>query len=182
VAAKQGVNAAMEAAHQVLQMSTLGDEEKGTTVNWTVIKSGDRSNVVPDQATAVADIRVSQPEEFDRVEQDLKRLATKQLLKDSKVNVELRRGFPPMPPSPVTDALAKKANDIYGELGRQLTLEHTGGAADASLMFALGVPTLDGLGIVGGGIHTPQEYAEIDSIAPRIYLLARLIQEYGKGQ
>jgi len=182
VAAKQGVNAAMEAAHQVLQLSTLGDEEKGTTVNWTVIKSGDRSNVVPDQATAVADIRVSQPEEFDRVEQDLKRLAANQLLKDSKVNVELRRGFPPMPPSPVTDALAKKANDIYGELGRQLTLEHTGGAADASLMFALGVPTLDGLGIVGGGIHTPQEYAEIDSIAPRIYLLARLIQEYGKGQ
>ncbi|UGQ47233.1 glutamate carboxypeptidase [Massilia endophytica] len=181
VAAKQGVNAAMEAAHQVIQLSELGNEEKGTTVNWTVLKSGDRSNVIPDLATAQADIRVSVPEEFDRVEQDIARISSKQLIKDAKVSIHLRRGFPPMPQSPVTDALAAKANEIYGELGRKLTLESTGGAADASLMFAAGVPTLDGLGIVGGGIHTPGEYAEIESIPPRVYLLARLIQEAGKG-
>jgi len=86
-----------------------------------------------------------------------------------------------MPASPITDAIARRATDIYAELGRKLTLESTGGAADASLIFAAGVPTLDGLGIVGGGIHTAEEYAEVDSIVPRLYLLARLIQEYGKG-
>jgi glutamate carboxypeptidase len=178
VAASQGRNAALEAAHQVVQLSKLGNGE--TTVNWTVLHSGDRSNVIPDRATAQADVRVAVAEEFDRVEHDIERISANKLIPEAEVDIHLRRGFPPMPASPVTDALAHRASDIYAELGRKLTLESTGGAADASLIFAAGVPTLDGLGIVGGGIHTADEYAEIDSIAPRLYLLARLIQTYGQ--
>lgn len=181
VAPKQGVNAALEASHQLVQLSQLGEDAKGTTVNWTVIKGGERSNVIPDQATAQADVRVVQPEEFDRVEKDMRRIAAKQLVPDAKVEIALKRSFPPMPPSPVTDAVARAASDIYAELGRKLTLESSGGAADSSIVFAAGVPTIDGLGIVGGGIHTADEYAEVDSIAPRIYLLARLIQQFGRG-
>ena len=178
VAATQGRNAALEAAHQVVQLSKLGNGE--TTVNWTVIHSGDRSNVIPDRATAQADVRVAVAEEFDRVEHDIERISANKLIPEAEVAIHLRRGFPPMPASPITDALARRASGIYAELGRKLTLESTGGAADASLIFAAGVPTLDGLGIVGGGIHTADEYAEIDSIAPRLYLLARLIQTYGQ--
>ncbi|AVR95575.1 glutamate carboxypeptidase [Pseudoduganella armeniaca] len=180
VAPKQGVNAALEAAHQMVQLSQLGDEAKQTTVSWTVIKGGERSNVIPDQATAQADVRVMQPEEFDRVERDMRRIAAKQLVPEAQVGITLKRSFPPMPPSPKTDALARAATAIYAELGRKLTLESSGGAADSSLAFAAGVPTIDGLGIVGGGIHTAEEYAEVDSIAPRIYLLARLIRQFGK--
>ncbi|WP_395405958.1 glutamate carboxypeptidase [Pseudoduganella sp. UC29_106] len=181
VAAKEGRNAALEAAHQVLQLSKLGDDAKQTTVNWTVIKSGDRSNVIPDHASAQADVRVAVAEEFDRVEHDIERISAQRLIPETQVAIHLRRGFPPMPASPITDAIAQRATDIYAELGRKLTLESTGGAADASLIFAAGVPTLDGLGIVGGGIHTAEEYAEVDSIVPRLYLLARLMQEYGRG-
>ncbi|HEX8605288.1 MAG TPA: glutamate carboxypeptidase [Pseudoduganella sp.] len=181
VAPKQGVNAALEAAHQVVQLSRLGDDAKETTVSWTVIQGGDRSNVIPDHAKATADVRVKTPDEFDRVERDLRRLAANQLVPDAKVAVVLKRGFPPMAASPVTDGLAQKATAVYAEIGRKLTLESSGGAADASLVFAAGLPTLDGLGIVGGGIHTADEYAEVDSIAPRIYLLARLVQEYGRS-
>jgi len=178
VAATQGRNAALEAAHQVVQLSQLGNDQ--STVNWTVIKSGERSNVIPDLATAQADVRVSVAGEFDRIEHEIERISVNKLIPDAQVQIHLRRGFPPMPASPVTDALARRATDIYAELGRKLTLESTGGAADASLIFAAGTPTLDGLGIVGGGIHTADEYAEIDSIAPRLYLLARLIQSYGQ--
>ncbi|WEF30898.1 glutamate carboxypeptidase [Pseudoduganella chitinolytica] len=180
VAPKQGVNAALEAAHQLVQLSQLGDEAKQTTVNWTVVQGGERSNVIPDRATAQADVRVMQPEEFDRVERDMRRLAARQLVPEARVEIALKRSFPPMPPSPTTDALARTASAIYAELGRKLTLESSGGAADSSLVFAAGVPTIDGLGIVGGGIHTAEEYAEVDSIAPRIYLLARLIRQFGK--
>ncbi|WP_338770932.1 glutamate carboxypeptidase [Massilia sp. METH4] len=180
VAPKQGVNAALEAAHQVVQLSRLGDDAKETTVSWTVIHGGERSNVIPDHARATADVRVKTPEEFDRVERDMRSIAAKKLVPEAQIALSLTRGFPPMPPSAVTDGLAARAASIYAEIGRKLTLESTGGAADASLMFAAGVPTLDGLGIVGGGIHTADEYAEVDSIAPRIYLLARLIQEYGR--
>ncbi|WUR14362.1 glutamate carboxypeptidase [[Empedobacter] haloabium] len=180
VAPKQGVNAALEAAHQLVQLSRLGDEAKQTTVSWTVIKGGERSNVIPDRASAQADVRVMQPEEFDRVERDMRRIAASQLVPEAKVEIALKRSFPPMPPSSTTDALARAASSIYAELGRKLTLESSGGAADSSLAFAAGVPTIDGLGIVGGGIHTAEEYAEVDSIAPRIYLLARLIRQFGK--
>ena len=180
VAPDSGRNAAMEAAHQMLQLSKLADPGKQTTVNFTVIKSGERSNVIPDLATAQADVRVAVPEEFDRVEQDLARISANRLIPDTKVSAKLRRGFPPMPKSPVTDGVAAKAQAVYGELGRKLTLESSGGAADSSLTYAAGVPTIDGLGIVGGAIHTPEEYAEVESIAPRVYLLARLIQEYGR--
>ena len=179
VAPEAGRNAAMEAAHQVLQLSQLADSAKRTTVNFTVLKAGERSNVIPDHAHAQADVRVVVADEFDRVERDLARLSAQRLIPDTQVTASLRRGFPPMPPSATTDALAARAQAIYGEIGRTLTLESSGGAADASLTLAAGVPSIDGLGIVGGGIHTADEYAEVDSIAPRLYLLARLIMEYG---
>jgi glutamate carboxypeptidase len=181
VAPKQGVNAALEAAHQVVQLSRLGDDAKETTVSWTVVQGGDRTNVIPDHARALADVRATTPEEFDRVERDLHRIAARQLVPDAKVSAVLKRDFPPMPASPVTNGLARRATAIYAEIGRKLTLESSGGAADASLLFAAGLPTIDGLGIVGGGIHTADEYAEVDSIGPRIYLLARLVQEYGRS-
>lgn len=68
VAPELGRNAAMEAAHQILQLGKLGDAEKKTTINFTVLNAGDRVNVIPDQATAKADVRAAVPEEFDRIE------------------------------------------------------------------------------------------------------------------
>ena len=74
------------------------------------------------------------------------------------------------------------AQGIYGELGRTLTIEGSGGAADSSLSASVGTPTLDGYGIVGGNIHTPEEYAEVASVVPRIYLLSRMIMKVAGAQ
>ncbi|WP_447892499.1 M20/M25/M40 family metallo-hydrolase [Pseudomonas marginalis] len=180
VAPELGRNAAMEAAHQILQLSKLGDEEKKTTINFTVIKAGDRTNVIPDQATAKADVRAALPEEFDRIEKDLVRVSANKLIPETEVTTTLKRGLPPMPQTPESDKLVAIAQGIYGELGKKLTIEGSGGAADASLSAGVGTPTLDGFGIVGGNIHTPQEYAEVESVAPRIYLLSRMIMELSK--
>ncbi|OCW23977.1 glutamate carboxypeptidase [Pseudomonas aylmerensis] len=180
VAPELGRNAAMEAAHQILQLGKLGDEEKKTTINFTVLKAGDRVNVIPDQATAKADVRAALPEEFDRIEKDLARVSANKLIPDTEVNTSLLRGLPPMPQTPESDKLVAIAQGIYGELGKKLTIEGSGGAADASLSAGVGTPTLDGFGIVGGNIHTPEEYAEVESVAPRIYLLSRMIMELSK--
>ena len=177
VAPDSGRNAAYEVAHQVLQLGKLGDRDKQTTVNFTVIKAGDAKNVIPDHASAIADVRVVVPEEFDRVERDLTRVSANKLIPETEVKASLVRGFPPMPKNEASDRLATVAQTIYSELGRKLTLEASGSAADASLAAGVGTPTLDGFGIVGGGIHTPDEYAEIGSIVPRLYLLARMIME-----
>jgi len=68
------MNAAMEAAHQMLQMAGLGDSSKLTTVNFKVINSGDRTNVIPDTAMVRGDLRVREASEFDRMEKDMARL------------------------------------------------------------------------------------------------------------
>ncbi len=180
VAPELGRNAAMEAAHQILQLGKLGDEDKKTTINFTVINAGDRTNVIPDHATAKADVRAALPEEFDRIEKDLVRVSANKLIPETEVTTTLKRGLPPMPQTAESDKLVAIAQGIYGELGKQLTIEGSGGAADASLSAGVGTPTLDGFGIVGGNIHTPEEYAEVESVVPRVYLLSRMIMELSK--
>lgn len=175
VAPESGRNAAMEAAHQMLQMASLGDSAKLTTVNFTVFNSGDRLNTIPNAATVRGDIRVREAAEFDRVEKDMARLAEKKLIADTEVKTSLTRGMPPMPVNPGTEALARRAQAIYGELGLKLTMEGSGGAGDANYSSATGAASLDGFGIVGGNIHTENEYAELNSIAPRLYLLTRML-------
>ncbi|UZE25562.1 M20/M25/M40 family metallo-hydrolase [Pseudomonas sp. B21-056] len=177
VAPELGRNAAMEAAHQILQLGKLGDADKKTTINFTVLNAGDRTNVIPDKATAKADVRAAVPEEFDRIEKDLARVSQDKLIADTEVTTSLKRGLPPMPQTAESDRLMAMAQGIYGELGRKLTEEGSGGAADASLSAGVGTPTLDGFGIVGGNIHTPEEYAEVESVVPRVYLLSRMIME-----
>ncbi len=177
VAPDKGRNAAVELAHQVMQLQEIGDKEKGTTFNVTVLKAGTASNIIPEDAEATADVRAAVPEEFDRVERDLKARVSSTLIPDTTVTARLERNFPPMPKNAGTDKLAEAAQKIYGELGKTLTLEGSGGAADASIAAGAGVPTIDGLGIVGGEIHTPNEYAEVGSVTPRLYLLTRLMME-----
>jgi len=177
VAPEAGRNAAMEAAHQMLQMSKLGDSSKLTTVNFTVIKSGDRANVIPNAATVRGDMRATDPAEFDRVEKEMARLAETRLIAGTEVKSSLTRGMAPMPATPRAESLAARAQAIYGELGMKLTLEGSGGAADANFASAAGAPTLDGFGIVGGATHSEDEYAELNSIAPRLYLLTRMIMD-----
>jgi glutamate carboxypeptidase len=172
-----GHNAATELAYQVLQLGKLGDAAKQTTFNVTVLKAGDATNVIPDHAVAYADVRVAVPEEFDRVRRDMARMSANQLVDGTEVTTSLVRSFPPMPRNEASDRLAAKAQAIYGEIGRKLTLEMSGGAADSSLSAGVGTPTLDGFGIVGGNAHAPEEYAEVDSVVPRLYLLTRMIME-----
>lgn len=182
VSPELGRNAATEVAHQVLQLGNLSDAEKKTSVNFTVIEAGDRINVIPDHAVAKADVRAALPEEFDRVEKDLARISANKRIADTEVTTRLERGLPPMPQTAASDRLLAMAQGIYGELGRTLTVEGSGGAADASIAAGAGVPTLDGFGIVGGKLHTPEEYVELDSVTPRIYLLTRMLVELSKGQ
>jgi glutamate carboxypeptidase len=181
VAPDSGRNAALELAYQILQLSNLANRDKGTTLNFTVLKAGDRTNVIPDYAVAEGDVRATVPEEFDRVEKQLSIMAQKKLIPDTEVTTSLKRLIPPMPQAQ-TDVLSTMAQSIYGELSKKLTMEGVGGAADASFAAGVSTPTLDGLGIVGDDGHTDREYVEVESIVPRFYLLTRMLMELGPGK
>jgi glutamate carboxypeptidase len=176
-----GRNAATEMAHQALQLGKLEDPVKLTTVNVTVVQSGDRENVIPDYAVAKADVRALTTDEFSRVERDLAEMVKNKLIPDTQITATLTRGFPPMPRNAATDALAAQAKRVYAELGRNLGMEGAGGAADSSFCAGVGTPSLDGLGLIGSGGHGPDEFADLESMVPRLYLLSRLVMEAGKG-
>ena len=177
----KGVNALMELIEQIPALAGLADPAKGTTVNFTVFHSGDKTNVIPDKALAKADIRFLLPEEMDRLEREAAEVITRKLLPESQIRLTFTRGRPPFPKNAATDALIEKAQNLYQEIGKKLTVSGTGGGSDGNYTVSVGVPTIDSLGFVGGGSHAIDEYLDIKSIAPRLYLLSRLMMDLGAG-
>lgn len=176
---EKGCNALLEAAHQTLQLRKIGDPNKQTTVNFTVFQAGDRLNTIPDFAKVQADVRVLEAQEYIRIERDLGRLSQNKLLPCTEIKVLAAQGRPPFPPNPKTDALVKKAQAIYQNIGLKLGVEGSGGGTDGNYAASVGTATLDALGPVGGGAHGSDEYIDLDRIAPRIYLLTKLLMDLG---
>ncbi len=180
----KGRNATLELAHQIVQLSELGNEAKMTSVNWTVLdKTNTALNVIPDLAKAQADVRVLFPEEYDRVMKEAEKLSAKNLVPDTKVKLELVKGRPPFAKNEGTDKLTGYLQKIYSsELELPLAIEGSGGGSDANYAAMAGSIAVDGLGIVGGNDHSPDEFIELNSIVPRLYLLTRIIMDIGAGR
>ena len=102
---------------------------------------------------------------------------------DTTVTLELAKGRPPFVGDARTMALAKKAQAIYQELdGRKLALHPiTGGGTDAGFASQSGkAAVLESMGLPGAGYHARDEYIEIDTIVPRLYLTSRMLIELGR--
>jgi glutamate carboxypeptidase len=183
-APEQGRNAGLELAHQVLRLKDLGDPAKGTTVNWTVLASGERLNIIPDTASAKADLRYSDPSELARVERDAVQLSREHLVPDTQVSVRVVDRRPPFSKNSASEQLATLATRVYLGLGRELGSVAARFGTDAGYAYRAGhakPAVLEGLGIVGGGLHASDEWADVDSIAPRLYLTLKLIELLGGG-
>jgi glutamate carboxypeptidase len=177
---EKGRNAVIEAAQQALRLGSLADPSRQTTVNVTVFEGGNASNVIPDHAIVKADVRAFRPEEFDRIEKGLQELAAHTSIPDVQVQARLTRTFPPWPRAASTDALLARAQRLYAEIGGTLTEAVVGSSADVALAAETGTPSIDGVGIRGGGAHGPEDYAELASIVPRVYLLTRMLMDLGR--
>ncbi|MDJ0460752.1 M20/M25/M40 family metallo-hydrolase [Streptomyces sp. H27-C3] len=164
-----GINALIEAAHQVLDVAALGRPDIGTTVTPTVASAGTLDNVVPAEATVVVDVRVESVGEKDRIEAAFAALAPH--LDGAKITVRGSVGRPPMPES-ASAGLFAVAKRLLPELEGRVV----GGGSDGNFTAALGVPTLDGLGAVGGGAHADHEYLVVEAMADRANLVAGLVK------
>ncbi len=172
---EKGRSAIIEAAHKVLALTALNGRWPGTTVNVGVIRGGTRANVVPAEVELEVDSRSTDPQAQDALEQAIAEIAAQSTVPDVTCTVERRNLWRPMVKTPAIALLAQNAIDIAARLGFELRDAATGGASDANTISGLGVPTLDGLGPVGGADHAPGEYLEIDSIVPRVTLVAALL-------
>ncbi|WP_406513431.1 M20 family metallopeptidase [Streptomyces sp. NBC_00161] len=170
-----GVNALIEAAHQVLDIAALGRPGIGTTVTPTVASAGTLDNVVPAEATVIVDVRVESADEKERIESAFAALAPH--LEDARITVHGSIGRPPMPESAAAGLFAVARQLLPGLEGRSV-----GGGSDGNFTAALGVPTLDGLGAVGGGAHAEHEYVVIEAMAERANLVAGLVHAIQNAQ
>ena len=175
VAPEEGRSAIVELAHQVVRIQELQDLAAGTTMNVGVIQGGTTTNVVPAQASADIDVRVSTLAEAERVEGALRALAP--ITPGTRLTISGGFNRPPMERSPAIAALFEQARRIGRALGLELTEGSTGGGSDGNFTAAMGVPTLDGLGARGGGAHADDEHIIIDSLTERAALLAALLLE-----
>jgi len=171
---EEGVNAIEELAHQVVAIQALTDYAAGTTVNVGVVSGGTRSNVVPESAWARVDVRVMNQAEADRLDASLRSLQPH--LKGARLEVTGGINRPPMVRTAAGLSLFQKAAEIAAELGFSVTETGTGGGSDGNFTAALGVPTLDGLGVVGDGGHAQHEHVVISSLPERAALLAGLLR------
>lgn len=183
-APEQGRNALLELAYQLLQTEKVADDMNDAQLNWTTVEAGSKRNQIPAQAQAGGDVRILNEKAGERLLKALqKKISESKQVADTTTQVRIEPGRPPYVAGPKGEALARRAQAIYQELdGRKLILiPHTFGGTDAGYAARSGKPAvLESLGLAGWGYHARNEYIEIDSIAPRLYLASRLLIELGK--
>ena len=178
---EKGRSAILEAANQVLALHALNGRWPTVTVNTGVIHGGTRPNVVAERCEMKVDLRAATREAFDAASAEVERLAGAPTVAGVSVAVRRIAAHPPMERRDASGRLVALAVAIAAELGFDLRDAATGGASDANTCAALGVPTLDGLGPVGGDDHSVDEWLDLESVVPRTALLAALIGRVGEG-
>ena len=169
-----GHSAVLEMARFVEEVSGWTDLNEGRTVNVGVIVGGTRSNVIAAQCRAEVDVRVVTMDDAPRVEKMFRGLRTRDAACTLRVSGGINR--PPMERSAGTVKLFQQAQRLAAEIGLDLQEAATGGGSDGNFTAAIGVPTLDGMGAVGGGAHSPGEYVVAGHLVERTALLAGMLQ------
>lgn len=167
-----GVNAISELARQLLRVEKLARPRRGLTLTPGTIAGGTRSNVVPEFATASIDVRV--PTQRDRKDIERKMRALRPFHPEARLEIAGGVNRPPLERR-MSRGLFRHAQRVARELGMELSEASTGGGSDGNFTAALSVPTLDGLGGVGGGAHARDEHVVIGELPRRAALIASLL-------
>jgi glutamate carboxypeptidase len=171
---ERGVNAAIEAAHQVLAIAALADAGAGTTVTPTVVSAGTVTNTVPAAASVAVDVRAGTLSEQQRVDAALRGLRPR--LAGAQLSVRTAMQVPPFEPGASRELFAMAREAAADEGLPPLAGVAVGGGSDGNVTAALGIPTLDGLGAVGGNAHAEGEWASLAAMPQRAALAAGLIR------
>ncbi len=180
----QGRNALVEASHQIGQTVDIAKGIPGAQLNWTTLNAGKVRNQIPELAVAGGDVRLTAAGAGEKLVAALQaQAAASKRVPDTTVEFALGAGRPPFVGGERTLALAKKAQAIHAELGGKPLSIHpaSGGGTDAGFANRSGkAVVLESLGLPGWGYHARDEYIDLDSIVPRLYLSTRLLMDLGR--
>ena len=177
---EKGRNAILAGAELTRAIHALNGRWPDVTANVGVFNAGTRPNVVPDRAELQVDIRAMTAASLEAALAAIRDLAAAPAVPDVSVEIETMHQWAPMEKLERSGRLADHVISLARRLGFETMDVATGGASDANTTSGMGVPSIDGLGPIGGLDHSPAEYLEVDSIVPRLALFAALLLEVGR--
>ena len=177
---EKGRSAILEAARIVTDLHALNGRWAGVTVNVGTIEGGTRPNVVADRCSMEVDVRSMTREGLETVEAAIAEVLVPRAVPGVRVELTQSARHWPMEKLERSGRLVDHAVGLAADLGFELHDAATGGASDANTTAGMGLPSIDGLGPIGGLDHAPGEYLEVVSIVPRTVLLAALIAAVGR--
>jgi glutamate carboxypeptidase len=175
---EEGRSALLALCREILRCDRLNDGADGLTVVAGTMMSGTTPNVVPDRAEARFDLRAPKSVALERAVAGMSRFGSHQ---DVRIALEDVAITPGMERNAAVDALFAEAQAIGTSLGKSIGGVASGGQSDGNWAASMGIPTVDGLGPIGGLDHTPDEYLDLPSVPERCGLLAGLIDSVGHG-
>jgi glutamate carboxypeptidase len=172
LAPQEGINAIHELAHQLARLEKWNDLRRGVTINAGLVEGGTRTNVIPDRARAVLDLRAMRVSDMRKLERGLRSLRPIH----PGARLEITGGFdrPPLEHK-MSATLFARAKSLAAQMNLSLGECTVGGGSDGNFTAAAGVPTLDGLGAVGDGAHSSHEHVLVNTMPARAALLAALL-------
>ena len=172
---EKGRSAILAAADLVQRLHLLNGRWQGVTVNVGVISGGTRPNVVAERCDLEVDVRAVGRDELEEVEGEIQAMIRSLSVEDTTAEMTELHRWAPMEKLARSGRLAATTIALGDRLGITFEDQATGGAGDANTTAGMGVPTIDGLGPIGGNDHGPAEYLEVASIVPRTTLFAALL-------
>lgn len=177
IAPQDGVSAIQEMAYKILELHTLTNHDEGISVNVGLIKGGTSSNTVAPNASAEIDVRITTNEQGIEIDEKIKKIC--QIAKLEGIKLTLTGGInrPPMVKTSQSAELVELIKNEALKIGLEVEDVFTGGGSDASFTAGIGIPSVDGLGPVGGAQHSDKEYLELSSLPERTLLFANVINQ-----
>jgi glutamate carboxypeptidase len=172
-APEQGINSIIEFAQQALEVNKLNDLKNGTSVSVTMVKGGSAGNVIPAHTEAYIDTRMMTVKVLDQLDEALSNLPT--FVPGSVVTVKRNHYRPPMERNAAAYEQVQRIGEAIGVTVRE---DGSGGGSDGNFTAAIGIPTLDGLGPQGDGLHALHEHVVIRNLPERAALVAAILREW----
>jgi glutamate carboxypeptidase len=173
---ERGRSAIEELAHKIIQLHSLSDHQRGISVNVGLIEGESSVNTISPNAVAHVDIRISEVNQAKLLKDKIEEICATTDVPGTKIELKGDISRPPMEKNEQTCSLLEIIKEVGEEMRLHLSDTATGGGSDASFTSANGVPTVDGLGPVGGNAHSEDEYLDIPTLTERTLLLAKTIQ------
>jgi glutamate carboxypeptidase len=175
-APEQGINAVVELAQQTLKLNDMNDLKNGTSVSVTVVHGGSATNVIPAKAVAEVDVRTLSARAWDEISEKILNLTP--FIPGAKVSATVHHARGPMEHNEQMKRSFAQCKAIGERHGLTIREDGSGGGSDGNFTAHMGIPTLDGLGPQGDGLHALHEHVVLNSLPRRATLLAAMLKEW----